>query len=425
MFNIFTLLYFATWLFVFLRYIRKNRKLGVYGTIVLSYVIYASLSIFDYVAHSENYNNITLFPFLYLFVLLVIALKPIKNYDEKTNLRLNSINPNICYIVFSFFLISTIIVLPVSFEKIQHGWTLMLASDDGAIDLYNEMHSRDTQNANINGGLLGICNIIRYLLFEICVFCFFYYLTLPKRNKILVFALLFSFLLNILVSFSNGGRTGSTMDAFTILMTYLIYHQFLNSAVKKIAKKSLIILGATFMLLTLVMTISRTVYREGGTSDGIVDYLGQGNLYFNQYAIDSEGQRSGDRTCNVFKRILGFENVPPSIAGVRAKHATMKLSDHNFSTFIGDFVLDFGPYITALIIITFSFLFCLATKPRSMVIHIEQLLLLQLAADICMHGGMYLFYYSFSGNYILLMYLIFFFIFKTYSNSKRKVSFVR
>lgn len=425
MFNTFTILYFFAWLFVFLRFVRRNRQLGVYGTIVLSYVVYASLSIFDYVAHSENYSNITLFPFLYLFALLLIALKPIKNYDEKRNLRLKSINPNICYIVFSFFLISTIIVLPASLEKIQHGWTLMLASDDGAIDLYNEMHSRDTQNANINGGILGICNIIRYLLYEICVFLLFYYLTLPKRNKIIIIALLFSFLLNILVSFSNGGRTGSTMDAFTILMTYLIFYQFLNPTVKKIAKRCFIVLGVSFMLLTLAMTISRTVYREGGTSDGIVDYLGQGNLYFNQYAIDSENLRGGDRTCNVFKRLLGFENVPPSISGVRVKHSSMKLSDHNFSTFIGDFVLDFGPFITALIIIFFSSLFCIATRPRSIVIRIDQLLLIQLAADICMHGGMYLFYYSFSGNYILLMYIIFFFILRLYSNSKKNVLLVR
>ena len=94
----------------------------------------------------------------------------------------------------------------------------------------------------------------------------------------------------------------------------------------------------------------------------------------------------------------------------------MKLSDRNFCTFIGDFVLDFGPLVTALIVTFFTILFVFLSKPRGGVLHLEQLLLIQLVADICMHGGMYLFYYSFSGNYILLMYLLFAIVLKMTTN---------
>jgi len=199
--NILTIVYFVAWLSVFVHYVRKHNNIKAYGTIVLSYVIYSFLSIIDYSTHAEKYDNITFFPFVYLFVLLIIALIPIKKYDDSGNLRLQRINPMVLYIVFSLFLISTLVVLPSAINRIQHAWETILASDDGASELYTEMHLRDSINANRNAGIWGFFNIVRYLLFEICVFCFFYYLTFPKRNKILIALLLGSFFFDIIIYF--------------------------------------------------------------------------------------------------------------------------------------------------------------------------------------------------------------------------------
>lgn len=412
MFSYLTIFYFIAWLIVFIYYYHHKKTIGIYGAITLSYVIYAFLSIWDYSNHPEEYTNITFWPYVYLFVLLLIALIPVKQYDDTHIFKLIGISPKVCYFVFFLFIITTVVVLPNAITRIQHGYEMMLASDDGASELYQEMHAQTSLNANRNAGFWGICNIIRYLLFEICVFCFFYYLTLPKQNKTLIITLLSSFSIDIFVSFSNGGRTTSTMVGFTIFMTYLVFYQFYGQELRKKSKRLLSIMGGILLLLTAIVTISRTIDREGGASEGMVHYLGQGNLYFNQYAITSDGQRGGDRTCNYFKRMLGFKNVPPSITGVREKHSSMKLSDHHFSTFIGDFVLDFGPIVTFIGIFLFSIFFYYVTKPQHGTVYLEQLLLIQLVADICMHGGMYLFYYSFSGNYILIMYVLFYWFIK-------------
>ena len=422
MFSYFTIFYFIAWLIVFIYYYRCKKRIGIYGAIVLSYVVYAFLSIWEYYNHPEEYTDITLLPYVYLFVLLMIALRPVKQYDDTPKFKLIGISPKICYFVFFLFIITTIVVLPNAITRIQHGYEMMLASDDGASELYQEMHSRTSLNANSNAGFFGVCNIIRYLLFEICVFCFFYYLTLPKQNKTLIITLLSSFSIDILISFSNGGRTTSTMDGFTLLMTYLIFYQFYDHDLRNKSKLLLSFLGGGLLLLSAIVTISRTIGREGGATEGITHYLGQCNLYFNQYAITSGGQRDGDRTCNYFKRMLGFENVPPTVIGVRDKHSSMKLSDHHFSTFIGDFVLDFGPIITFIGIFLFSTFFYHVTKSRHGAVFLEQLLLIQLVADICMHGGMYLFYYSFSGNFILIMYVLFFVFMKLIRGDRMTVT---
>jgi len=417
-YNILTIIYFLAWLFTFLFFIRKNKKnaIGAYTVIVLSYVVYAFFSIFYYEAAPELFEHITFFPFLYLYILLMLALLPVKQYDTLKIKGVIGVKRVVCYSVFALFLITTLFVIPSTIAKLQDSFFILLTQDDGAIQLYNEMHAQETSNSYLSGGVIGICTIIRYLLFEICVFLFFYYLTFPRKNPILIVSLLLSFLIDILISFANGGRTASTMEAFTILMTYLIFKRFMNESVNKITRKTLIILGSFFLLLTLIVTIGRTVNREGGAGEGITEYIGQANLYFNEEAFDSQTLRDGDRTCNVFKRLLGFDKVPTSITGVRDKHASMKLSDRNFSTFIGDFVLDFGPIVTALIVFFFTFLFVSLSKPHRGILHLEQLLLIQLIADICMHGGMYLFYYSFSGNYILLMYILFAILLKLTSN---------
>lgn len=400
------ILYFIVWCLVFIFSFKKMKTLNSYTTIVLSYTLYALLSIFCY--GLGHFNDITLFPFIYLFLMLVIALRPIKQYEESKVCECRGVDSRIMYAVFFVFIIASIIVLPIALSNLQEGITVMFASEDGAAELYKEMHENAELGANAKGGIVGLCKIIRYLLFEIAVFFFFYYLVLSsKKNKALVSFLLFCFIVDVIISLADGNRTRSTMSMFTVLITMLIFYRFMKESLRKIVKIIGVIFVSIFLFFTLAVTISRSLTREGGTVEGIIEYVGQANLYFNEYALKQDGLRYGDRTCNYFKNMLGFDNVPKSIRQIRYKYPGLKLNDHNFSTFVGDFVIDFGPIVTTISFIIFSFIFCRITKSRQGIIRLDQLLFVQLSADICMHGGMYLFYYSFSGNYILLMYVIF------------------
>lgn len=338
----------------------------------------------------------------------MIALQPVRQYESTNIIGLKGINISIVYVVFFVFIIASIVVLPSAISKLSTGITVMFASDDGAAELYQEMHDNAQLGANAKGGIVGLCKIVRYLLFEITVFFFFYYLVMhQKKNKILISFLLFCFIIDVIISLADGNRTGSTMSMFTVLMTGLLFYRFIDDKLRRIIRKISIVFISIFLFFTLVVTIGRSTNRDGGAVEGIIEYAGQANLYFNEYALKQDGLRNGDRTCNYFKNMLGFDNVPKSIRQVRYKYPNLKLNDHNFSTFVGDFVIDFGPIVTTLSFLLFSFIFCRITKPQFGIVKLDQLLLIQLAADICMHGGMYLFYYSFAGNYILLMYVIF------------------
>lgn len=402
------ILYFIVWSLVTIFSFKKLETINSYTVIVLSYAVYAFVSLFCYNLLIERFNDITLFPFVYLFLMLIIALRPIKQYEESKIDECRCVNNGIIYAIFFIFIIASLIVLPRALSNLQEGITVMFASEDGAAELYKEMHENGEIGANAKGGIVGLCNIIRYLLFEISVFSFFYYLILPgKKNKFLVSFLLFCFIVDVIISLADGNRTGSTMSMFTVLITTLIFYKFMNNDLRKIVRRIGVIFISIFLFFTLAVTIGRSTMRDGGAVEGITEYVGQANLYFNEYALKQDGLRYGDRTCNYFKNILGYDNVPKSIMQVRSKYPFLKLNDHNFSTFVGDFVIDFGAVPTAFIFIIFSYIFTRITKPRQRIIRLDQLLLVQLAADICMHGGMYLFYYSFAGNYIIIMYVLF------------------
>jgi oligosaccharide repeat unit polymerase len=185
----------------------------------------------------------------------------------------------------------------------------------------------------------------------------------------------------------------------------------LPARIQRGVRMSLIILAISIAIPFLMLSISRFGERDGGLLGGLVYYIGEAPYYFNQFALDSGELRHGDRTCNIFKQLIGMP-APEGIFGVRSAYPTIKMDDSIFSTFVGDFVLDFGGVTTALLFIIFSIVFSRLTRtnaPNTIPFH--RLILVYFAMSVCMQGGMYLFNYSFEGNLQILAILFFYVIF--------------
>lgn len=413
--------YLILWVIAFKMIYKRANALGPSLIIVASYVIYAIASILLYTSYPSGYPNISLFPFLYLFIMLLLALWPIIRYDSTQVMAVSNISIRVVYVVFSLFILSTIVVLPGSIAKLIDGFEIIFASDGGAADMYADAHADQTIGSNRSGGIVGYCNIVRYLLYEISTFLLFYYLTLKEKRMIVVVLISLAVFLGLIISLSTGLRTESTMSAFTILISFIVFRPFLSDKLKKSLTKVAVIVGGTFVFLTLIITIGRSLNRDGGAMEGIVEYVGQANLNFNEYALDVGGTRNGDRTLNYIKRMIGFD-IPNSITGVRFKYWQMKMNDSIFSTFIGDFVLDFGPILVPFLCLFSCIIICNTTRTRTKIIRLDQLLIIHYVSLVCMHGGMYLYYFSFSGNFITLMYIIMSFVFRFSKTPKYSIA---
>lgn len=403
------ILYIVAWIIVFLVFYKKKKYLSAGLLIVLSYIFYAIISFLLYVNPLAigEFKTVTLFPFIYLFVLLFVSLRPVLRYNEKSVIR----RPNLLLIniyIYIYF-ISTIFILPSIFSNMREGIMLLLTTPDGGEALYNA--SKDVTGGH--SSIMGLFSAIYNIISDFGVLLLFYYCTLPKRKLYVLIGLIICPLVAIIYSLSLGLRTEASMKILTIVGGYFLLRPNIVSDLRKKISTVGLIAGSLVLFLMTILTISRFRNFTGGVLYEVERYIGQANLNFNNYCLDAGGIRYGDRTMNTFKQMLGFSNVPKDVMETRAKYSHMAIDDGSFYTFIGDFTLDFGPFFAFLLISLFTFIIYKLTIPkRKGVIYFHQLILIYFVMVVCIQGGMYLFYYSFKHNYTIIVYFISYLIFR-------------
>ena len=159
------------------------------------------------------------------------------------------------------------------------------------------------------------------------------------------------------------------------------------------------------MLPVGAITVSRFGDRAGGTVTSFLNwYIGQGSLYFNNYGLNPGGTRNGERTANLFLRIIKSD-VPKNYVERRQKYPNLEIDDYYFTTFVGDFTIDYGPIIAVIIFLAIYGWMYYKTKTRTDSITLHQLLLLYITMCVSMQGGMYLFNYSDTANLKIITYI--------------------
>lgn len=409
-------IYAIAWAFVF--YKHRKQCMGAIssgGFILLTYLLYAVSSFFLYQVRADDFGRMHILQFVYLFALLYIGLKPVLEYDKAKVTQIIA-PPEIVLKLFSIiYVISTLLYLPSAISSIQEGLTTLLLDPSGGADLYNERLNSGQQGDN------GISNLfsIFYNIFSDCaVLVYFYYLTKPEGKKYLISVLTMSILASILISLATGNRTQVTLVVLSLIASYLLFKDLYNQKIKKIVSVFGFLLAILVAFLFLVLTASRFGDLSDGGFDSMLYYIGQANLYFNKYAFDLGGIRFGDRTINLFKDFAGFD-VPSGIFDTRDKYSNMVADDSIFTTYIGDFVLDFGPWLTPLLVIIFTLLILKQTKTKKGIIHFYKLIPIHYVMNVCVKGGMYLFCYPFLQNLQILAYVFFYVACIVLTNKKK------
>lgn len=350
--------------------------------------------------------------------MIYLSMTPIISYDH-SNIKglIRPSSPLIDTFTYTFIILA-LISLPSTISELRTGIVLLIVDSSGGADLYKDAHG---------GGLesKGIAAIPKYLfsIFSyISIIIFFYYLTLPKPKKFVLIGLIITMVYNLLRPLSLGLRTDTVMAIFAFMAAYIIMYKWIPKRRNKILLTLASIVGGIVISLMLILSISRFGDRAGGVGGTNLDYIAQASLNFNNYGLDAGGIRYGDRTCRVFKEMVGFSDVPNGIIERRQKYHSMKMNDSIFYTFVGDFTLDFGPIVTVILFILYALILIQLTKcKRNGVISFSKLILVYLAVLIPLQGGMYLFTFSDGGNYSLLAFAFTSIVFKLKKNYKKKI----
>ena len=409
---LYTVLYTALLAWMLYRHQRSiEGRWGIGSYILLSYVLYPIIGAFWFFDQDNIYGDIEplkLFPFIYLAVLQWIAVRPILQYDRNHIQQIEQPSMSFLNIFAAIYIVCTLLQIPHIIANIADGIRNIMVDTAAGADMYLESQAEDSSYDGSVGNLTAIIfNIFSPLAFIL----FFYYMTLGRKYMWAIIGFGLCVLIKSFHSLSNGQRTEVTMSVINIFVAYVALKPILSDRIKRYVRIVLTVLAVSITIPFIALTISRFGERQGGTTGGLVYYIGEAPYYFNNYALDAGGTRHGDRTCNVFKKLIGKPS-PNGIFDVREAYPMLKMDDSIFSTFIGDFVLDFGATTTAIIFILFSILFTRLTPtngPNQIPFH--RLILIYFAMSVCMQGGFYLFNYAFEGNLQILAIFVFYVFF--------------
>jgi len=416
--NINLILFVLFWVATVFVYQFNKRHIDAGSIILISYLIYAVLSLILYNNPFYKFDEISFFPFLYLFIMLMIAFMPILTYDYKQIDLIQQPTRILLNIVCLIFIISSLIQLPSIISNFSKSIIQLLLVSTAGQDLYNDAMSESYSLGD--GSISNLPSIISNAYGNFGILLFFYYLTLEDRKRYMTIGLFLSCIIGLLGNISLGQRGPIIEILLSFVISYFALKNFFEPRIKKIVSTIGIVFLIAVTIPIIALTNSRFGDTRGGSESSVFFYAGQQNIIFNNYGLDNGGIRYGDRVFPFFKRILGFDNVPNNFWERRNKYPNLIVNDEVFIGFVGDFTLDFGPYVTPVIFIVFSALVFFITKIRNRILLFHQLILLHFVMTVCMLGGLKLYPYSdLGGNLQLILYVIAFIFFKLDYDSKQ------
>ena len=401
--------YILAWIVTLMVYQLKKKHFDAGSLILTSLLIYSIASLYLYDSPYYRFNQIHIFPFIYMYLMYMLALSPILKYDNNKIKEIKRPSIVLLNVVSIIFIIASFAQFPTIISNFSNSIANLLFNDSGGQELYDEAMSNSYGSGS---GITNLPAIISGAFTNFGVLLFFYYITLKNNNKLILIGLLLSCIV-ILIAYITLGQRGLIMEImFSLIITYFALKKFFQPKIKKITK----IVGVFLLIATAVPTIALTNSRFGNTSGGsessLYFYTGQANLFFNNYGLDNGGIRYGDRTFPLFKRMLGIDNVPSNFWERREKYRHLKINDSVFTSFVGDFTLDYGPFLATFMFIVFTLIVIKMTKIRNQKINFHQLILLHFVMCVCFLGGLKSFTFSdVGGNLQIIVYFLMFIIF--------------
>lgn len=299
-------------------------------------------------------------------------------------------------------IICALIQLPEILQNLNSGLVQLILDTDAGKEAYNDA----MENVSGSGKSIGNLPAIIFNAFsDIGVFLFFYYLRHPRTNKWILSGLSICLIITVLRPIMHGQRGPVVAAVLTAIMCYFLFERFYSRRLTHMIRMSGIIAILAVSIPIGAITFSRFGSRVQGVGGYISWYVGQGSLYFNNYALDDGGIRYGDRTANLFKRII-WSDTPANYAERRDKYGNLKIDDELFTTFVGDFCIDYGPFIAFLIFIFFNAWVLRNISTRDGTIKFHQLYLVYFTLCISIQGGMTLFAYSDTANLRIVTFML-------------------
>lgn len=404
------LIYLVLWVITLVVHYKKRKSFDAGCFVLSTYVMYAinSYLLYGTTYYYFNPQPLKLFPFIYLFAMMLIGLLPVLKFETISEIPIQQPSRKLIHAFCLVFIITTLIHFPSAIGNISSGLAMILSG--GGQEIYSDSLELVEHTG---GGISNLAAIISSAFAQIGFLLTVYYLTLKNHNKWILILLFISCVMKMLNGITLGQRGGIVEPLLILIASFFLLKNYMKPIYRKIALVTGVVLVSLLMIPIVYITLSRFDDKVLNPGESTIYYLGIENINFNNYALDDNGIRYGDRTVPLFKRMLGFDNVPKNFVERRAMYPNLKLNDESFSTYVGDIAIDFGPYVAVVIICFFSLLFMRLTAKGKQGYKFHQLLAVHFLLYLCVIGGIKLFPYSDTGgNLKIIVFIVAYFLFK-------------
>lgn len=402
--------YVIIWLLALLVYQIRRRRVDAGSVLLGLYVTSAILSWLLFTVDYFPFEPLTLLPFLYLFLFTLLTFLPILRFDAASIQAIASPSRFILVPFSLIFIVAALVQIPTIASGFGESVIRLLTTQTGGLDLYNEAMAESISLGD--GAISNLPSIITNAYGNVGILLLFFSLAMERKRWFLIGGLALSCLIGIFQNTMLGQRGPIAETLLAFLITYVALRRWFTPRINRV----ITVVGVIVLLLAIVPIGYLTVSRFGDTDDGTLHstyfYLGQQNLFFNNHGLANNGLRYGDRTVPLFKRMLGFEQVPNNFWERREKYPHLEINDEVFVGFVGDITLDFGPFVTPVLLLCLSGIVLFGTRTPNRTIGFHQLLLLHFVMTLGALGSIKLYPYSdVGGNLQLLLYMGTFIVF--------------
>lgn len=398
----------SIWIIIGVLFISKYSLKRIGSLYLIMYLIMYIFSIDTYIRFPHRYEGLNFFALiLYIFFISIYTIPLAKINFNKTKLRHpTALKVNIVAI---FIIITSLLGLVEIIQNFSIGIVGLLSDDDYGAQMYHEL--RNSSNFESKSGLAisNLISVFSNITKGIAPLFFLYYLSRPKINVIIVVGLLLSSFITILNGISTGSRFAIISSLMNIIAFLYVMNNFYIKTIKRIINTIVLSIAILAFIGTAAITTSRATREKFNPLESIERYACQANLVFGEYALDAGGCRNGDRTFPLIKMIFTSE-VARTYTDRLQKYSYMKVNESQFISFVGDFILDFGPILGSAILLLLWLFIYVKLKPRK-IISFNYLIILYLTIEIL--NGFYLYpFVDIGGNLHLLSLLLLYFYFK-------------
>ncbi len=327
---------------------KGNNNLALAVTSI--YTLTALFAPFYYQMPLANFNNITLFPFIFYIVLFVIISLPLlkfdrfTSYDLKYNMKVINWVCLIALVVSILPFIELIIKLP----------SLLSGNVSANFSAVHDARS-DSEVAMYRFRFSFLSTILYRLVLILNEFSILVLFVLIKEKKLISYkglGIILVILVKNLYYFVNSSRSSLLWTMLLFGVAYLLFLPILDkSLVKKIKKIGFVLISLVFVMLLTITLARQNHYSEMRGSDFtlayfIVRYAGEGFLNFNEYCFNLNTHLFGQYTMHSLREMLGMTTIDWSMNGILKVGTSIGAPTMQFYTFLGFFIFDFGPLVT-------------------------------------------------------------------------------